>query len=385
MDLLTIGAFSALTRLSPKALRLYAELGLLPPAHVEPATGYRFYSPAQLERARLVAWLRRLGMPLALIRTVCDLDPADAAAAVSRFWLQAEAETAARRDLAEFLIGELRATAAGENSPGDDDRVEIRYAGRSDTGLVRATNQDTAYAGTQFIAVADGFGADGEQAGSAAIDALHALPAHHNPAGLLSALQDAVGRANHAIGQLRAPGESEPATGTTLTAILWSGSRLALVHIGDCRAYLLRDGHFFQITQDHTLVQAMVDDGRLSPAEAASHPQRAMLLRALDGRAGPAPDVRLRQARTGDRYLVCSDGLSAVVAPEDVARVVISTADPHEAVRELVELALAAGAPDNVSCVIADVVAVTPGGARRARPSERKPSERNEATGVTGC
>jgi serine/threonine protein phosphatase PrpC len=362
MELLTIGAFAALTGLSPKALRLYADLGLLSPAQVDPVTGYRLYTPAQLEPARLVAWLRRLGMPLALIRTVCELDRKDAAAAISRFWAQVEAETAARRDLTGFLISEL----SDDRSDGTDEcavQLDIRYAVRSDIGLVRSVNQDAAYAGTRLLAVADGFGAVGERAGAAAIDALRTLALEGISAGdLLNALQDAVSRANHAIGELVEPPahEIELPTGTTLTAMLWAGSRVALVHIGDCRVYLLRGGQLFQITHDHTFVQAMVDDGRLSPAEATSHPQRAMLLRALDGRAGPAADVRLHEARPGDRYLLCSDGLSAVVAATDLARIITTVADPDQAVGELIALAWAAGAPDNVSCVIADVVAAEP-------------------------
>ncbi|HST80960.1 MAG TPA: MerR family transcriptional regulator [Kineosporiaceae bacterium] len=363
MELLSIGAFAALTRLSPKALRLYADLGLLPPAQVDPVTGYRFYTPAQLERARLVAWLRRLGMPLATIRTVCDLNRKDAAAAISRFWAQVEAETAARRDLTGFLISELSDDRSGETDHRAV-RLGIRYAVRSDTGLVRRSNQDAAYAGAHLLAVADGFGADGERAGTAAIDALRTLAVEQpiSAGDLLNALQDAVGRANHAIGELAEPAadEFELPTGTTLTAMLWAGSRVALVHIGDCRVYLLRGGQLFQITHDHTFVQAMVDDGRLSPAEATSHPQRAMLLRALDGQAGPAADVRLHEARPDDRYLLCSDGLSAVVAATDLARVIGTVADPDRAVGELIALAWAAGAPDNVSCVIADVFASEP-------------------------
>lgn len=363
MELLTIGAFAALTRLSPKALRLYAELGLLPPAHVDPVTGYRFYTPAQLESARLVAWLRRLGMPLALIRTVCELDPAEAAQAVDAFWAQVETETAARRDLAGFLVAELSRHRDDETTTDSADvHVEIRCAVRSDTGLVRHANQDAAYAGTRLIAVADGFGAGGDRAGTAAIDALRALTIDHatSAGDLLNALQDALARANHAIGELPEPDSDDigPPVGTTLTAMLWTGSRVALVHIGDSRAYLLRDGQLFQITHDHTLVQAMVDDGRLSPAEAASHPQRALLLRALDGRAGPAADIGLHDALPGDRYLLCSDGLSAVVADAHVARVIGTVVDPEDAVGELIRLAQAAGAPDNVSCVVADVLTI---------------------------
>lgn len=143
--------------------------------------------------------------------------------------------------------------------------------------------------------------------------------------------------------------------GTTLTAMLWTGSRLALVHIGDSRAYLLRDGEFFQITHDHTLVQSMVDEGRITADEAASHPQRSLLMRALAGASDAAADIRLRDARPGDRYLLCSDGLSSVVPTEEVQRVLADVADPERAVHELVALANGSGGPDNVGCVVADV------------------------------
>jgi protein phosphatase len=112
----------------------------------------------------------------------------------------------------------------------------------------------------------------------------------------------------------------------------------------------------FQITQDHTLVQSLLDEGKITAEEAASHPQRLLLLRALTGDHSSRPDLQLRQARPGDRYLLCSDGLSTVVPGQEVQRVISATADPEQAVRELVALANAAGGPDNVACVVADVV-----------------------------
>ncbi|GGW13883.1 hypothetical protein GCM10018980_15050 [Streptomyces capoamus] len=131
---------------------------------------------------------------------------------------------------------------------------------------------------------------------------------------------------------------------------------MALVHIGDSRVHLLRGGELFQITHDHTMVQSMVDEGRLSPEEAASHPQRSLLVRALGPGAATTPDVRLHDTEPGDRYLLCSDGLSAVVPAEDIRRVLAEIGEPEQAVRELVALANASGGPDNVSCVVADVL-----------------------------
>ncbi|MEU5088023.1 MerR family transcriptional regulator [Streptomyces sp. NPDC021356] len=348
-DMLTIGAFAKACRLSPKALRLYDELELLRPARVDADTGYRYYAVAQLEQARLVAWLRRLGMPLAGIRRVCALPPDAAAREIRAYWARVEAETAVRRDLATFLADHLSAPPRKDTT-----MLELRYAAHSDRGRVRPANQDTAYAGPRLLAVADGYGPAGARAGSAAVTALKALDTAEPPAGsVLNLLEDAVQNATRAVAD--ATGGEE--AGTTLTALLWTGSRLALVHIGDSRAYLLRGGGLFRVTHDHTVVQAMLDEGRLTPEEAVSHPQRSLLLKALDGGGTPpVPDLRLHDALPGDRYLLCSDGLSGVV-PDDRVRSLLSSApDPDAAVRCLTDAANEAGGPDNVSCVVADVV-----------------------------
>ncbi len=357
MGLLAIGAFAKASRLSPKALRLYDELGLLTPARVDPVTGYRLYAAEQLERARLVAWLRRLGMPLARIREVCELAPGDAAREVRAFWARVEADTVARRDLAAFLVDHLtRKDPAMSSTSPTTEPLGIRYAALTDAGLVRESNQDAAYAGSRLLAVADGFGAGGAPASAAAIDVLKRLETDTVPAGeLLNALQDAVDQAARAVHDIAASGPAPQEAGTTLTAMLWTGSQLALVHIGDSRAYLLRDGGLFQITHDHTVVQSMVDEGRISAEEAASHPQRSLLLRALAD-IDATPDMCLHDARPGDRYLLCSDGLSAVVPTPEVHRVLTTVAEPDRAVRELVALANRSGGPDNISCVVADVL-----------------------------
>lgn len=353
---LTIGAFAKACRLSPKALRLYDELGLLRPALVDPDTGYRYYAVGQLERARLVAWLRRLGMPLAEIREVCRLHDRDSTAAareIRAYWARVEAETAVRRDLAAFLVDHL--TADSDESGKDTAMLELRYSAHSETGRVRPANQDTAYAGTRLLAVADGFGPAGAPASSAAVEALRFLDTDEIPAGgVLNLLEDAVRGAAQAV---RDVADGSDDIGTTLTALLWTGSRLALVHIGDSRAYLLREGELFLITHDHTVVQSMIDEGRLTPEEAVSHPQRSFLLKALTGDGtGTIPDLRLHDTHPGDRYLLCSDGLSAVVPEPRIRELLTSPAAPDETVQALVGAANEAGGPDNVSCVVADVV-----------------------------
>ncbi|MGA5420753.1 MerR family transcriptional regulator [Streptomyces lavendulocolor] len=361
MGLLTIGAFARASRLSAKALRRYDDLGLLRPARVDPYTGYRYYEEVQLERARLVAWLRRIGMPLTRVRSVCDLYECDAGAAardIRAYWAAVETETAARRELAAFLIDHVSPAAATTAPVARRDTtmtttLGLRCAALSDRGLVREVNQDAVYAGDRLLAVADGYGAHGARAGAAAVEALKRIEAGppSRAGDVLNALEDAVERANDALDGL-------DGSGTTLTALLWTGERMALVHLGDTRAYLLRDGEVHRLTRDHTVVQSMIDDGSLSPEEAAGHPRRPLLLKALDGdrTAVPRPDVRLQDVRAGDRYLLCTDGLSAVVPDAAVRRVAAGAAEAGEAVSALVGLVLGAGGPDNVGCVVADVV-----------------------------
>jgi protein phosphatase len=233
----------------------------------------------------------------------------------------------------------------------------IRYAVRSDIGQLRESNEDAAYAGARLLAVADGLGghAGGEVASAAAINALRPLDAELPAGDLLNALAHAVREANDAMRQIAESDPSLSGLGTTLTAMLWSGSQLALVHIGDSRAYVLRDGELFQITHDHTLVQTLVDEGRLTLAEAASHPQRSLLLRAIDGKQSE-PDLQLQDAQGGDRYLLCSDGLYTMVSTERLREVLTSVADPEDVVRMLVDLANQGGGQDNITCVVADVV-----------------------------
>ena len=157
MALMSSGEFARTSGLTRKALRLYDELGLLTPVRVDPQSGYRFYAPAQLEQARLVAWLRRLGMPLAEIRSMSALSSAAAAEKLGAYWDRVEAETAARRELASFLIGYLSGKDTDMASPTSEE-LTVRYAVRSDIGLARADNEDAAYAGSQLLAVADGLG-----------------------------------------------------------------------------------------------------------------------------------------------------------------------------------------------------------------------------------
>jgi len=236
--------------------------------------------------------------------------------------------------------------------------LELRYAVRSDVGLLREGNEDSAYAGPRLLAVADGMGghAAGEVASAVAIAALADLDDDMPPSELQIALSTAVAHANQILHDMVSADPSIGGMGTTLTAMLWSGGKVALCHIGDSRAYVLSHGEFQQITHDHTLVQSLVDDGRISPDEAAIHPQRSLLLRALDGTSEAEPDLSIREAHAGDRYLLCSDGLSGVVSEETLHRTLATIRDPEDAVLQLVELAIRGGGPDNITCIVADVV-----------------------------
>ncbi|WP_431039181.1 MerR family transcriptional regulator [Streptomyces sp. P6-2-1] len=343
MTLLGIGEFARATRLSAKALRLYDGKGLLVPARVDPVTGYRYYGPEQVERGLLIGWLRRLGMPLARVGEVVAMEPGAAAEAVRGWWGGVAAETAVRGELAAFVADTLAGLPRGPVSV-------LRCAAVSDRGLVRGENQDAVHAGERLLAVADGFGVGGARASAGAVDALRRFAEGPEPAPgtLLNALADVVGEAAR-----RVPARA----GTTLTALLPAGRRLALVHVGDTRAYLLRDGALSLLTRDHTLVQALADEGRITAREAAVHPQRAQLVRALAPPA-PRPDLHLRTPRPGDRYLLCSDGLTTTVPEPALRRTLRETPeDPARAARALVSLARSAGGPDNVSCAVADVPA----------------------------
>ncbi|KPM52943.1 serine/threonine protein phosphatase [Frankia sp. CcI49] len=234
--------------------------------------------------------------------------------------------------------------------------LRLHFAVRSDIGHVREGNEDSAYAGVRLLAVADGMGghAAGEVASSTVISRLAELDGYVEPASLLEELSEAVRDANRRLRDMAIENSALDGMGTTVTAMLSSGDHLGLLHVGDSRAYLLRDGELSQITHDHTLVQDLVDQGRITPEQANTHPQRSLLMRALDGREVD-PDLSIRQAVAGDRYLLCTDGLSGVVSEETILEALLLP-EPQDAVDRLVELALKGGGPDNITVVVADVL-----------------------------
>jgi len=250
-------------------------------------------------------------------------------------------------------------------------KIALDYAARSDVGLVRSENQDSGYAGPHLLVVADGMGghAGGDIASSIAIGRMVSLDGEsHGGDDVTDHLVRTLAAAN---AEIQSQVEHTPelqGMGTTVTALLRAGNKVALAHIGDSRAYLLRGGSFSQITHDHSFVQSLVDDGRITEEEADSHPQRSLVTRVLTGAHDDEPDLMVREARPGDRFLLCSDGLSGFVARDTIEEVLSAGNKVGPTADRLVELALRAGAPDNVTVVVADVVDLDSGPAPSTVP-----------------
>jgi PPM family protein phosphatase len=247
----------------------------------------------------------------------------------------------------------------------------FNYAARSDVGMVRSENQDSGYAGPRLLAMADGMGghAGGDIASSVVIGALADLD--EQALGSAEATRTLLQRIHSANADLADMVKADPALngmGTTLIAILRSQNKLVLAHIGDSRAFLVRDGQLTQITKDHSFVQSLVDEGRITEDEAMGHPQRSLVTRVLTGHDDDEPDVTVREARIGDRYLIASDGLTDYVAADTIADVVTAGDGPDRTAERLVELALKAGAPDNVTVVLGDLVDSTKTSVPPAQP-----------------
>ncbi|MEU8887259.1 Stp1/IreP family PP2C-type Ser/Thr phosphatase [Streptomyces sp. NPDC048442] len=238
--------------------------------------------------------------------------------------------------------------------------LSLRFAAGSHKGMIREGNEDSGYAGPRLLAIADGMGgqAAGEVASSEVISTLVQLDDDVPGSDILTSLGTAVQRANDQLRMMVEEDSQLEGMGTTLTALLWTGQRLGLVHVGDSRAYLLRDGVLTQITQDHTWVQRLVDEGRITEEEATTHPQRSLLMRALGSGDHVEPDLSIREVRAGDRYLICSDGLSGVVSHQTMEETLASYQGPQETIQHLIELALRGGGPDNITCIVADVLDV---------------------------
>ncbi|MFE5776141.1 MerR family transcriptional regulator [Brachybacterium sp. NPDC056505] len=382
-DVLGIGELARRSGLSPKALRLYDASDLLPPRHVDPFTGYRRYGADQVGRALLIARLRGLGMGLERIRVICDL-PVDAAGQELRsWWLQEQADARTRSAEVASLLTDLR-TLPKEESPMTTDHTErsaltghtadrttasapVRVAHVLEQGAVRATQQDAVHiqdlpGERLLLAIADGFGADDDLSGrllDALGESLRTALSGADPddgAGsgetpdpdVLTALESAWAALP---GLLPADG----ASGAALIGAVLDGERLVLAHLGDGRALLVREGHVEPLTRDHTHVASLVAAGRLTEEEAAADPGRAVLNRALAVGAPTAPDLIMRTLVAGDRLVLTSDGIHAVLSPEVLGEVLLAGAAPERTAQDLSRRTLEAGAPDNLAAIVADL------------------------------
>ena len=241
--------------------------------------------------------------------------------------------------------------------------LALRVVSHSEIGLVRKNNQDSGYASPHLLVVADGMGgaAAGDLASAVAVDTLMRVDdAASQGAAMLEVMSNAVEDANDRIADLIADDVSLDGMGTTVTAALFDGAELGLVHIGDSRAYLLRDGTLSRLTHDHSWVQSLVDEGRISAEEAAVHPHRSLLLRVLNGQPAPDAELSLLGLAAGDRLMFCSDGLCGLVDDPEIARL-LALPDRDEALAALVAAARAEGGVDNITVLVADAVETATG------------------------
>lgn len=234
--------------------------------------------------------------------------------------------------------------------------LRLNYVAASDRGLVRGNNEDSAYAGPHLLLLADGMGghAAGEVASQLMVEHMEHLDKDPGDADLLALLGAAADDANARIARSVDAHPEQVGMGTTLTALMFNGTEFGLIHVGDSRGYLLRDGSLRQITEDDTFVQSLVREGKLDPGDVSSHPQKSLILKAYTGRP-VEPHLEMLDARLGDRILLCSDGLSDPVTASTIEDA-LSNGTPEMAAQRLIELALRSGGPDNITVVIADVV-----------------------------
>jgi PPM family protein phosphatase len=234
-------------------------------------------------------------------------------------------------------------------------------AARSAIGLVRQGNEDSGFVSAQLIAVADGMGghAAGEVASRIAVEVLQALTPTLVSTDLdEDSVEDLLMHSLHSIdSEISAVTDEEiekRGMGTTLTALLIRGKSISLLHVGDSRCYRLRGNTLEQLSNDHTVIQELLDQGAISVAEAAEHPQRSMLTQALRGDGDVTPVLQMYEVKKGDRYLLCSDGLSGVLTDKEI-KIGLKKTDKDEAVKFLVDATYVNGAPDNVTVLIADI------------------------------
>ncbi|ATL67292.1 hypothetical protein CRH09_14895 [Nocardia terpenica] len=347
-DLLSIGEFASRCGLSAKMLRSYAAAGLLVPAAVDGFSGYRYYSPGQVHRARVIALLRRAGIAVGDITTFfAEPDPAR----LDRWDRDIAGASAARRR----ALAQARAALAIDPAPpskGHPMPLTFLAATATRTGA-RDTNQDFALAREGLFAVADGFGDHGDTASRLALDTLDSVfAADHTISELFTACHEA----NQHVWQLSRTNGGDRATGTTLAALaLTTDAAAAVLHIGDSRMYRLRHHRLTRLTEDHTATTELIQRGELAPDDARTHPHRHILTRAL----GVAPHVDIAytglSCQSGDRLLLCTDGVSTALSPDEMKTLLASQVSPQAVADQLVTRAVDRESADNTTTVVIDV------------------------------
>jgi serine/threonine protein phosphatase PrpC len=355
---MAIGAFSERSGLSARRLRTYANEGLLTPAAVDPGSGYRYYSPSQLSEALVIDALRQAGVPLADIASFLRLPSQEQLDVWAR---QLEADASHRQE-ALIVVRRLLATSEDPSSPFANPHSKeglmsrLRTAGRTDIGKLRENNEDVILSNDHLALVADGMG--GHPGGEIAANVVAGVVPNSFTGQSVDELEAAIRAANWAIRDRAVAQPGLEGMGTTICAVgLLTNGQIAVVNVGDSRAYLWHRGALRQLTQDHSVTAELIERGELRQGEASQHPFYGVLTRAL----GVGPDVEIDRSTlavdVGDRIVVCSDGLFNELSGEEIERTMAGGGDVSSVVDKLIDGAIAHGGRDNISVVVAEVAA----------------------------
>jgi serine/threonine protein phosphatase PrpC len=357
-DLMAIGEFSGRSGLSAKRLRTYASEGLLAPAAVDASSGYRYYSPGQLAEAQVIDALRQAGVPLVDIRAFLRHPSQEEL----RLWTRQLETDAMNRQEALMLARQLLANSEDASFPISSSHFKerhmtrLRSAGRTDIGQLRGNNEDVVVSSDRLGLVADGMG--GHPGGEIAANVVAGVVAASFTGLSADELEAAIRAANWEIRDRAAAQAGLEGMGTTVCAVgLLTNGQLALVNVGDSRAYLWHEGSLRQLTHDHSVTSELIERGELREEDAANHPRYGVLTRAL----GVGPDVEIDRTTLvldeEDRVVLCSDGLFNELPGEEIASTMAGGGDVVAIVDSLIGIALSHGARDNVSVVVAEVAA----------------------------
>jgi protein phosphatase len=357
-DLMAIGEFSDRSGLSAKRLRTYAAEGLLAPAAVDPGSGYRYYSPGQLADAQLIDALRQAGVPLADIRAF-KRQPSQEQLDV---WARKLESDANNRQGALTVARHLLAASEGplfpiaNSAPKEGLMTTLRTAGRTEIGLQRENNEDVIVSSDRLVLVADGMG--GHPGGDIAANVVAGVVPAVFTGQSVDELEAAVRAANWAIRDRAVAEPGLEGMGTTICAAgLLTTGQVALVNVGDSRAYLWHEGALSHLTQDHSLTAELIERGELRAEEAAQHPYYGILTRALGVGSDVKIDCTTLAVEKGDRIVVCSDGLFNELSGEEIKSAMAEGGDVAAVVDNLIHRAITHGGRDNVSVVVAELAA----------------------------